>query len=256
MTLWWALVNAEAIKARRSAPLRLAFCAPALLFILELLTLFARHQINQTNPVLLWRDLLSTGWTLWLGLFTPALIMLETVCLVNVEHSGKHWKQLFALPIPRWRVFSIKMLFCGLLLAASFAIFLVTSIGGVLLFSEARDLHLAGSIPWRETLSLGLRTYAACWLLIVVHTWISVRFPGFAVSAGVAFSAMLVGFPLANVSPGMFGWWYPWMLPLNAHPVGLYDSHYTLAPAVFGCVAGALLAPLASWNLSRRQEGV
>jgi hypothetical protein len=252
----WALVSAEAIKLRRSAPVRLALAAPALLFVLELLTMFSRPRINLTNPTLLWRDLLSFGWVMWLGLFAPALVDFEAICLANLEHSGKHWKQLFALPIPRWRVFAVKMLFCGLLLGASFCAFTMTSVGGVLLFSGVRGLNLASAIPWQEILLTALRGYAACWLLIVVHTWLSVRFPGFAMPAGIAFAAMLVGFLLVGLSPDVFGWWYPWTLPISVRPDGLYDSGNTLAPALFGAIAGLLLAPLASWDLGRRVEDV
>ncbi|HXB74193.1 MAG TPA: ABC transporter permease [Candidatus Acidoferrales bacterium] len=252
----WALVSSEAIKLRRSAPVRLAIAAPALLFLLEILTMFGRRHINLTDPAILWRDLLSFGWIMWLGLFTPALIVFEAICLANMEHNSKQWKQLFALPIPRWRVFGVKMLFCGLLLGASFLAFTVTSVGGVLMFSGARGLNLASAIPWREILLTAIRGYVACWLLIVVHTWLSVRFPGFAVPAGIAFAAMLIGVLLLGVGRDVFGWWYPWILPISVRPEGLYDSHNTLAPALFGGFAGLLLAPLASWDLGRRVEDV
>src|SRR4051794_38995740 len=101
MTMTWALLSSEAIKLRRSAPVRLAIAAPALLLALELLTMFGRRTINSTNAPALWTDLLSFGWVMWLGLFTPALIAFEAISLAGIEHGGRHWKQLFALPIPR-----------------------------------------------------------------------------------------------------------------------------------------------------------
>jgi hypothetical protein len=252
----WALVSSEAMKLRRAAPIRLAIAAPLLLFILQFLSLFGRHTINATNPSALWTDLLTFGWILWLGLFMPALIAFEAICLAGIEHDGRHWKQLFALPVPRWTIFAVKMLFCALLIGASLVAFAVTSIGGVLFFSWMRDLHLAASTPWMETIVTALRAYLASWLLIVIHTWVSIRFPGFAVPAGIAFAAVLIGMLLVNVSPGIFGWWYPWTLPINVRPQGLYDSHNTLAPALFGGLAGIVLAPLASLDLGRRQKNV
>ena len=256
MRMAWALVSSEAIKLRRSAPVRLAIAAPALLFVLQLLTLFARRTINAANPSALWTDLLTFGWVMWLGLFTPALIAFEAISLAGIEHGGRHWKQLFALPVPRWTIFAVKMLFCALLVGGSLVVFAVTSVGGVLFFSWVRNLHLAASTPWVEILLTALRAYLASWLLIVIHTWLSIRFPGFAVPAGIAFAAMLIGILLVNVSPAIFGWWYPWTLPINVRPQGLYDSHNTLAPALFGGLAGLVLAPLASLQLGRRQENV
>ncbi len=251
----WTLLTTEAIKVRRSAALRLAISAPVLLFLLELLTLFGRHTVNVTNPKALWTDLLTFSWIMWLGLFTPALVTAETICLANLEHAGRHWKQLFALPIPRWRIPAAKMLFCAILLSGSFALFVITAVAAVLIFSEVRGLNLAASGPWAETLLTTLRAFMACGLLIVVHTWISIRYPGFAVSAGVAFAAVMVGYLLLNVSY-VYGWWYPWTLPLRVRPEGLFDPHNTWVPAIFGAVGGLALAPLAFWDLGRQQDEV
>jgi hypothetical protein len=256
MPRFLALVTSEFIKLRRSAPVKLAVAAPALLFVLELVSLFGRRTINPAAHENLWRDFLAFSWVLWLGLFAPALVAFEAICLAGFEHSGKHWKQLFVLPVPRWQIFAVKMLVCGALLAGAFVLFAATSVAGVLFFSAVRGLNLAGSIPWMDVTVTAVKAYAACWLLIVVHTWLSVRFPGFAVPAGVAFSAILVGFMLINASRELFGWWYPWTLPINVRPDGLYTAHDTLAPALFGAIAGLALAPLASWDLGRRVEDV
>lgn len=256
MTSMWILLGTEAIKARRSAHVRLAVAAPALLFLLNVLTLFAQRTLNQANPAALWRELLSFAWIMWLGLFAPALIAAVAICMAGIEHSGRHWKQLFVMPVPRWQVFTAKMLFAALLVGASFCLFAVSSVGAVLAFSAARGLSLAASLPWMEILSTSARAYLACWLLIVIHTWISVRYPGFAVPAGVAFAAMLVGFMLVSVNRDAFAWWFPWTLPINVRPDGLYTAQNTLAPALFGALGGLVLAPLASWDLGRRADHV
>jgi ABC-2 type transport system permease protein len=212
--------------------------------------------VEVRDPALLWRELMSFGWILWLGLFLPALVAFEAIALAGMEHSGKHWKQLLALPIPRWRVFAVKMLICGVLVGASFVVFLLTTVGGVLLFGWARGLHLAGALPVADVLVTAAKAYAACWLLIVTHLWISVRYPGFAVPAGVGFAAMLMGFMAMNVGPEYFSWWYPWTLPINVRPDGLYHARSTVAPALAGLLGGLALAPLASWDLGRRTDEI
>ena len=74
--------------------------------------------------------------------------------------------------------------------------------------------------------------------------------------AGIAFAALLIGVLLQGLNPHLFNWWYPWTLPISVRPSGLYESHNTLAPALFGAIAGLVLAPLASWDLGRRVEDV
>jgi ABC-2 type transport system permease protein len=252
----WALAMAEAMKLRRSAPTRLAIAAPGLLIVLELLTLFSRKHINATDPARMWRDFLEFGWVMWLSLFLPALIGFEAICLAALEHNGRHWKQLFALPIPRWGVFAAKMVFCGLLVAGSFVVFTAGSTVSVLLFSWQRDLGLARAIPWGDLARTSGLTFLACWLMIVAQTWLSIRFRGFAVPAGVAFAALLIGVLLVGVNREAFGWWYPWTLPLNVRPQGLYSAGDPLVPALFGAAAGLLVAPLACWDLGRRTTDV
>ena len=252
----WAVITAEAIKLRRSAPVKLALAAPGLLLVLELLTMFSRGQINLRDPVRLWRELMSFGWVMWLGLFTPALIAFEAISLAGLEHGSRQWKQVFALPVPRWSTFGVKMLACATLVGASFLVFTVSSVGAVLLFSGARELHLSAAVPWREIAATAVKAYAASWLLIVVHTWLSIRFAGFAVPAGIAFAAVLAGYLLLSASPGAFGWWYPWTLAISTRPEGLYDAHNTVVPALFGGLAGLVLGPVAAWDLGRRVQDV
>lgn len=251
-----ALVFAEAIKLRRSAPVWLAGIAPLVLFLLHLLTLFSRSHVEPRAAVVLWRDLLTFPWVLWLGMFVPVLVIFETISLASMEHGGRHWKQLFALPIPRWRFFAVKMFFCALLLGASYLLFACGAIGGVLIFSWARGLGLAGSIPWADVLGIGCRAYLASWLMIVAQTWLSMRFRGFAIPAATGAAALLFGFMLMGFRRDAFGWWYPWILPINVRPEGLYDAHNTLAPALFGAVAGLILALVAARDLGRRIEDI
>jgi hypothetical protein len=243
------------MKLRRSAPVRLAVAAPALLFVLELMTMFARGYVNPADPARLWRDLLTFGWLLWLGLFTPALVTFEAIGLAGFEHAGNQWKQLFTYPIPRWAVFAVKMAVCAALVGVGFALFTVSSVAAVLLFGGARGLHLAAAVPWGEVAMTMLRTWLACWLLVVIHTWLSARFAGFAVPAAVAFAAVLVGYILLGASHDMVAWWYPWTLSINARPDGLWQARNAAAPALFGALAGLALAPVACWDLGRRQEG-
>ena len=65
---------------------------------------------------------------------------------------------------------------------------------------------------------------------------------------------MVLAFRNRRVSPDVFGWGYPWTLPINVRLQELYDSHNTMTPAVFGGLAGIVAAPLASWDLGRRDE--
>ena len=149
--------------------------------------------------MLLWREQLSFGWILWLGSVRAGVDRVRSDLAGRDGARREALEAVLALPIPRWRVFAVKMLD-------------VRRAGGAELSrcsdDDGRRVLLirlgARACIWRrrcrggDSCPLEVRAFAACWLLIVAHTWISVRYPGFAVPAGIGFAAMLLGFMAVN----------------------------------------------------------
>jgi hypothetical protein len=257
----WALIGTEAIKLRRSVPLLLALVAPALAIALELAAVFGRIAPPFGNAAAKWHALLLGGWAAWTGLCLPVLIAFEAACLANLEHAGKHWKQLFAYPIPRWSVYAVKMLFCGLLAWIGMLIAVPGLIGGVLIYSGVHGLGLASSIPWLEIFSTAGRACLASCLLIAIQTWISVRLPGIAMPVGIGLAGLVVGLMLFPLNDTLASWspasWWPWMLSLRSLPTNNpRDLHNPLLPVVFGFAGGILAGACACWDLTRRRQSI
>jgi len=249
-----ALVSTEAIKLQRTAALWLAIGAPVLAVLLELIALFDRTYPPSGDAGTVWGILLGGGYTSWLGFCLPILISFEAASLANLEHSGKHWKQLFAFPIPRWSVYTTKMLFCGLLAWVSILIGILGFTGDVLIYSGAHGLNLASAIPWPQMLTMVGKAYMASCFLIVIQTWLSTKFSGVALPVGIGFAALAVGLVLLPLGEGVLSSWYPWTLPLRVLQTNPRDLHNTMLPAVFGWVGALVIGPLACWDLARRQE--
>ena len=138
--LAWALVSAEAMKLRRGVPVVLARGAPAIAILLELIAVFGRVSPPYGNAAAKWRVLLQGGFAAWVGVCLPMMIAFEAACLANLEHSGKHGKQLLAFPISRWSVYATKMLFCGLLAWISILVAVPGFVGEVLIYSGYNGL--------------------------------------------------------------------------------------------------------------------
>jgi lantibiotic transport system permease protein len=247
-----ALLSTEATKLKRTATLWLSVIVPmmflALLFI-GLLNEYAHQRGLRMSRSLLdeWNNVLRGPWTLWTLVALPILIAVEAAGLSSPEHAGKHWTQIFALPIPRWNVFAAKAIVCGLLTGVSSLVFT----GGVVVLSLLRSglfhLHLASGIPWSLVVQITARTYLASWCVICVQTWLSVRFTGFAIPIGTALAATLFGGVAAQL--GVTGW-YPWTMSADSLPWGW--SH-TPASAMISPVLCLAVALLANWHLSRRE---
>ena len=103
-------------------------------------------------------------------------------------------------------------------------------------------------VPWLETLKwIGL-AYLASWLIIAIHTWVSLRWHSFVVATAVGIGAMVVGVVLFQSDWGL---WYPWTLP------GLvaYDVAEGLAPVsglLLGSLGGLVVANQGGLNIVHR----
>ena len=256
MRIAWAVFVSEAMKLRRTAAWWVAVLTPVVMVFLGLLNLLSRRGFYMVGgPAALAHDLLLGEWQVW-AVLAPVLISFETAALINLETGGQHWKQLFAFPAPRWNYFAAKMLLCGCVIAVSFAIFAVGSVGDLLIVSAGRGLDLAGSMPWVLMVTMGMKAYAACWLIIVIQIWISGRISGYAFPIGIGLFALVFGGMLVGMNRDAFSWWYPWTLPVSTLPAGSRDPAVrdTLTPALFGAGAGVVASVFACWDLGRRSK--
>ena len=255
ITIGWALVTTEAIKLRRSVPLLLAVLAPVFAVLLELASVFNRLSPPFGNAAAQWRVLLQSGWGVWMGLCLPVLIAFEAACLANLEHAGKQWKQLFALPVPRWSFYATKMLFCGLLAWISMLIAVPGYVADVLIYSAVHGLGLASSIPWTEILSTAGRAGLASCLLIAIQTWISARLSGIAMPVGIGLAGLVVGLMLVPIADGALASWWPWALPFRTLPTSNPRTlHDTMLPVLLGFLGGTLTGAFVCWNLARHRQ--
>jgi hypothetical protein len=247
----WALLSTEFAKLKHTATLWLSILFPALLFVIALISLLDEYYQGRPRAVrplaVEWNAALRPLWTIWAAAVVPLLIAMETVGLASPEHAGKHWKQLYTLPIRRWNIFAAKTAVCGLLLGMSFLIFGIGVLGLALTRSGLFHLQLGAAIPWSLMLGLAGRAYLASGALIAIQMWLSMRYAGFAIPAGAALAAIATGTVLAQMK--LAGWW-PWLMPFDSLPWGI--DHVPASPVISPVVFVVVIA-LAGWRLSRAE---
>lgn len=246
-----ALLSTEATKLKKTATLWLSLIVPAMLLLLLFIGLvddYFRHPIRRmpASAEAEWISVLARPWMLWAHLL-PILIAVEAAGLASPEHAGKHWKQLYALPIPRWSVYVAKALMCALLTAGSSLFFSAGLVALGLARSELFHLQIASDVPLGVVLEVTARAYLASWCVIAIQTWLSVRFSGFAISIGTAVAALLFSGLAAQF--GVAGL-YPWTMPLDSLPWGWSEAP---APAMVSPLLCVAVAVAAGWHLSRRE---
>jgi hypothetical protein len=187
----------------------------------------------------------SNSLQIWAVFMMPLLITLETALLNGIEHSDRLWKHLFALPVPRAAVYFAKFIVAqGLIFLSTLILVVLTVIVGVLVTSLKPELASAGPAPYLWIAKQAAFVWLASWLIIALHTWISMRWAGFAIALSAGVGGTFFALFAASASLGKY---YPWLLPMNI----FIEGRFTTA-LILGIGGGIVAALLGCFEFVRR----
>jgi len=232
------VLRAEMLKLKRTLAFRMVFVAPLLVATLQFFIIWNQKRFGASFN--LWETLPKGMLAVWAVFMLPLLITLETALINGVEHGEKQWKQIFALPIPRYAVYTAKLLVAQALAAASTLILCaLTVLAGLSIARLRPDLPNTSAIPYVWILKHAAFVWLAAWLIISIHTWVSIRWPGFALALGAGIGGTFFAIFAASARMGKY---YPWLLPVNVFTEGRFATALLLGAvggvvaAVIGCV--------------------
>src|SRR5512136_1828057 len=241
-------LSAEVLKTKRTLTLGLAFLAPLAVAFLE----FAMHmQVGERamQPgTEAWISLSQHSLILWTLLMLPLFVTLETGLLSALEHSNNTWKQLYALPLPRWMVYAAKQIIAVGLIGLSMVVMVTMIVGvGLLLSMFKPTLGFSDPIPWPRIIQIYLLTYLASWLIIALHLWVSTHWSSFVAAMGVGIVATVAG---VLVIESDWARVYPWTLP-GLVAINFLEGDAVPAELALGIVGGIVAALAAGWEVTR-----
>jgi len=233
MSLLRAL-HAEILKLKRTLAFRVIFVLP---FLVALLQFFIAWRTKKyPADFKLWETLPSTALQIWAVFMLPLLITLETALLNGIEHGDKQWKHIFALPVPRYTVYFAKVIVAqALVLISTFILAGLSILVGIAAMYLRTELANSGPPPFGWIAKHALLVWLASWLIIAIHTWVSIRWSGFPIPLGTGIAGTFFALFAASAAVGKF---YPWLLPMN-----IFLPGRGTAAVVLG-VAGGIVAVL------------
>lgn len=243
MKFFWRALNAELLKLKRTIAFRVIFVMP---FFVALLAFFVIWKTKKLPADFnLWQTHPTNSLQIWAVFMMPLLITLVTALLNGIEHSDKQWKHLFALPVPRHAIYFSKIIVAqGLTLVSTFILALLTVIVGIVGTYIRPEFANVGPAPYGWIAKHALLVWLAAWLIIAIHTWISIRWSGFPIALGVGIAGTFFALFAAGAWIGKY---YPWLLPLNI----FLDGRFTSA-LVLGIGGGIVASVLGCWEFVRR----
>ncbi len=228
-------LHAEVLKLKRTLAFRMIFVAPLLVALLQFFVLWNQKKFGPQFK--LWETLPKSTLSVWAIFMMPLLITLETALLNGIEHSDKHWKHIFALPIPRHTIYLIKFVVAQVLIAASTLVLCLLSVlVGLAAMRLRPELANAGPVPFGWIAKQAALVWLAAWLIIAIHTWVSIRWSSFTVALGVGIGGTFFALFAASARLGKY---YPWLLPINIF------TEERVAMAIWLGVLGGLIAVVA-----------
>jgi hypothetical protein len=237
------VLHAETLKLKRTLAFRMIFVAPLLVAPLQFFVIWNQRRFSSNFN--LWEMMPRATLSVWAVFMLPLLITLETALINGVEHGEKQWKHIFALPIPRHAVYAAKLLVAQALAAASTLILCALIVLVGLALTRLRpELPHSDAIPYVWILKHAAFVWLAAWLIIAIHTWVSIRWPGFALALGAGIGGTF--FAIFAASAGM-GKYYPWLLPVN-----VFMEERFAAALLLGAAGGVVAAVIGCVEFVRR----
>lgn len=235
----------EFLKLRRTLALWAVFLAPFVVVLLHfLIGHFGAAQLAGRDYS---RQLTQNVTGMWTILIMPLFITLETSLLAGLEHADKNWKNLLALPAPRWSIYLSKLIVTVLLLWAAHAVLIgLTIAAGQFLMWEKPALMPHG-FPLRPLIAPMAKVSVAVVLALTIQHWVSLKWQSFTAAFSFGMTAMICGFVAVNSAD--WGPRVPWSMPMHLIRASTHDARVMLATSAAFAV---LVALFGCWEFSRR----
>lgn len=175
-------LRAEALKLKRTRALWLAVGAP-LAVVLLYLVLVVSGRVNPAETK--WSRQAQSMIGMWAMLMAPLYVALETAFINAIDHKAHAWKHLFSLPVPRWSVYTAKLLMAFALVALSSIILGAGLIASILVLKAVGVGALGDPVPWFLVVQRSLYSYGGALAIISIHHGLSLRLRGFEWPLGI-----------------------------------------------------------------------
>ena len=246
-------IDAELLKMKRTLALALIVIMPLAICGLNLLILLNNNRV-QTDPTFdVWEFFLRNNVGFWGILMLPLFITLETALVAALDHNANAWKHVYALPLPRWSFYIAKQLVNLALIAGSMVVVVIGTVlaGGFIQVSGLLpDGRLLPVFPWGTLVQSLTLLFLASWLIIAIHTWVSLRWHSFTVASTVGIVATVTGFIVINSD--RYAPIFPWSLPVRAAGSLVMGTPDATDSLLFGLIGGVVFALVACWDVTRR----
>lgn len=237
----------EFLKLRRTLALWSVFLAPFIVVLLHtLIGHFGAAQFVDGHRDY-GRNMTQNITIMWTILMMPLFITLETSLLAGLEHADKNWKNLLALPAPRWTVYLAKLIVALILVWAANAVLVSGAMAGGRFLMWEKPALFPNGFPLRPMIVPMLKVSVAVMLGLTIQHWVSLKWQSFTAAFSFGMAAMISGFVAVNSN--VWGPRVPWSMPMYLIRATRHDATTMLATSF---ALALVVAAIGCWEFSRR----
>jgi len=252
MKIFLRLFKAEFIKTNKTYGFLISVLIPIFIAILQFFIFYIKHEHFAKYGINPWKVMGMNLFSILGIIVMPMYIVLITYLINFTEHQSNSWKYLFALPISKIKIYTVKIsmtLFWVLVFCISIIIFMYLS--GFLLSLFRPDIGFQDyNINYIIFLSI-FKLFLSSFGIISIQFLFSIYWKDFIRPVGIGLTLTIAAFILSS-------WEYIYVLPY-AHPysiMGNYNEFNTrifTTPIMFSLVYGIIFF-IAGFNLILKKE--
>lgn len=235
------LLQAEALKLKRSLIVLLILAIPAMVFLLGVAAIVTNNSTDQ------WSNMAMSGAAIWSFFLLPMTATALTALIAQLEHGSRAWSYTLALPYPKWAVFTAKaviIIFVMGLISALVGV--ATLLSGIFAGWIAPETAMQGDLPVALLGGMLFKMWLTSLLVVAIQFAVAMRFESFAVPVVVGILGTFVAVVATSAQAGLY---FPWLMATN---ILNSDPARAQLALLMGSVGGILLFGLTIAWLSRR----
>ncbi len=192
----------EFYKSRKTLAFWSAILLPFVICILITWGFLSNHERVMNDPgMVLWLRYASAVVGVMGVLLLPILVIYNTYAITNIEYKGDTWKTLFALPLPKFAIYSSKFIYIVFLTFLTLFLFVIFMLGtGYIagLIQPKLKFHDFQAFPFLSRVFL--RLFFSSLAIISIQFLMNLIWNDFLKPFGIGFLALIMGIITANLN--------------------------------------------------------
>ncbi|MBI9050184.1 MAG: ABC transporter permease [Anaerolineaceae bacterium] len=249
MINWINLFIAETMKQKRSLTIVVIALAPILMFIFNFMIGLGGYYGTKAYGSEIVDTVINNSLNLWALIMLPMALSLLAALNANVEFRNNQWKQIYAFPVPTWKIMTVKWVINVAMSAMAHIFHLVLMLAAAFVLVTLNGHSFVGAMDYVYVFQHILVIFLASIMIVTIQTILALVFDNFLLVMALGTGLMISNYFVAQSS---YGYLSPWSHPMRLNRFMSEDPYFwpLLVINIFGSL---ILAYVAFILLKKRQ---